>query len=150
MSPANTYLRFFSISPQSANREAKRLSRPPDVRHYALLAWLGDQLVGVASYEPTDKPGVAEIAFAVSDHMHGRGVATLLLDHLISTARLRAVRAFTAQTLADNVAHAAGVRERRPRGPTAVVGRSDRDHLPAAGGRGRPATAQLSRFGGHA
>ena len=103
MSPANTYLRFFSISPQSANREAKRLSRPPDVRHYALLAWLGDQLVGVASYEPTDKPGVAEIAFAVSDHMHGRGVATLLLDHLISTARLRAVRAFSAQTLADNV-----------------------------------------------
>jgi acyl-CoA synthetase (NDP forming)/RimJ/RimL family protein N-acetyltransferase len=104
MSPANTYLRFFSISPQSAGREAKRLSRQPDVGHYALLAWLGDQLVGVASYEPTDKPGVVEIAFAVSDHMHGRGVASLLLDHLISTARLRGVRAFTAQTLADNVA----------------------------------------------
>jgi acyl-CoA synthetase (NDP forming)/RimJ/RimL family protein N-acetyltransferase len=104
MSPTNTYLRFFSISPLSANREAKRVSRPTDARHYALLAWLGDQLVGVASYEPTDKPGVAEIAFAVSDHMHGRGVATLLLDHLISEARLRGVRAFTAQTLADNVA----------------------------------------------
>jgi acyl-CoA synthetase (NDP forming)/RimJ/RimL family protein N-acetyltransferase len=104
MSPANTYLRFFSISALSARREAKRVSRPQDVGHYALLAWLGDQLVGVASYEPTDKPGVAEIAFAVSDHMHGRGVATLLLDHLISEARLRGVRAFTAQTLADNVA----------------------------------------------
>ena len=80
------------------------MSRPPDAGHYALLAWLGTELVGVASYEPTDKPGVAEIAFAVSDHMHGRGVATLLLDHLISAARLRGVRAFTAQTLADNVA----------------------------------------------
>jgi acyl-CoA synthetase (NDP forming)/GNAT superfamily N-acetyltransferase len=104
MSPANTYLRFFSISSLSASREAKRVSRPPDLRHYALLAWLGNQLVGVASYEPTDKPGIAEIAFAVSDHMHGRGVATLLLDHLISEARLRGVRAFTAQTLADNAA----------------------------------------------
>src|SRR5690349_843373 len=104
MSPANTYLRFFSISSLSASREAKRVSRPPDPRHYALLAWLGNQLVGVASYEPTDKPGIAEIAFAVSDHMHGRGVATLLLDHLISEARLRGVRAFTAQTLADNAA----------------------------------------------
>jgi acyl-CoA synthetase (NDP forming)/GNAT superfamily N-acetyltransferase len=104
MSPANTYLRFFSISSLSASREAKRVSRPPDLRHYALLAWLGNQLVGVASYEPTDKPGIAEIAFAVSDHMHGRGVATLLLDHLISEARLRGVRAFTAQTLADNTA----------------------------------------------
>ncbi len=104
MSQANTYLRFFSLSSKSAGREAARLSRPPDARHCALLAWLGDQLVGVASYEPTDKPGVAEIAFAVTDHMHGRGVASLLLDHLISTARLRGVRAFTAQTLADNVA----------------------------------------------
>ncbi len=104
MSQANTYLRFFSLSAKSADREAARVSRPPDARHFALLAWLGDQLVGVASYEPTGKPGVAEIAFAVTDHMHGRGVASLLLDHLISTARLRGVRAFTAQTLADNVA----------------------------------------------
>lgn len=103
MSPSNAYLRFFSISPLAADREAKRVSRPPSQDHCALLAWLGDQLVGVASYEPTGKPGVAEIAFAVTDHMHGRGVATLLLDHLVSIARLRGLRAFTAETLADNV-----------------------------------------------
>jgi acyl-CoA synthetase (NDP forming)/GNAT superfamily N-acetyltransferase len=104
MSPSNIYLRFFSISPHAAEREAKRVCRPPDSEHEALLAWLGSQLVGVASYEPTGKPGVAEIAFAVSDHMHGRGVATLLLDHLVSAARLRGLRAFTAATLADNFA----------------------------------------------
>jgi acyl-CoA synthetase (NDP forming)/RimJ/RimL family protein N-acetyltransferase len=104
MSPSNIYLRFFSLSPASAEREAARVTRPPDAMHCALLAWLGDQLVGVASYEPTNNPGVAEIAFAVSDHMHGRGVATLLLDHLISDARLRGLRAFTAETLATNVA----------------------------------------------
>ena len=104
MSPDNAYLRFFSISPLAAEREAKRVCRPADADHCALLAWLGSQLVGVASYEPTGKPGIAEIAFAVSDHMHGRGVATLLLDHLVSIARLRGLRAFTAETLADNVA----------------------------------------------
>src|SRR6266704_548598 len=104
MSPDNIYLRFFSISPAAADREAKRVTRPPDADHCALLAWLGDELVGVASYEPTGKPGVAEIAFAVTDHMHGRGVATLLLDHLVSNARLRGLRAFTAETLAGNVA----------------------------------------------
>src|ERR1017187_2927212 len=76
MSPGNVYLRFFSISPSSAAREARRVCRPPDLQHAALLAWLGSQLIGVASYEPTSKPGVAEIAFAVSDQMHGRGVAT--------------------------------------------------------------------------
>jgi acyl-CoA synthetase (NDP forming)/RimJ/RimL family protein N-acetyltransferase len=104
MSPSNIYLRFFSMSPLSADREAKRVTRPADSEHCALLAWLGDELVGVASFEPTRKPGVAEIAFAVTDHMHGRGVATLLLDHLVSIARLRGLRAFTAETLADNVA----------------------------------------------
>jgi len=104
MSPANAYLRFFSISPLAAEREAQRVCRPPDPGHAALLAWLGSQLVGVASYEPTGKPGVAEIAFAVTDHMHGRGVATLLLDHLVSIARLRGLSAFTAETLADNIA----------------------------------------------
>src|SRR5215470_4349960 len=104
MSPSNIYLRFFSLSPQSADREAKRVTRPADPDHCALLAWLGNELVGVASYEPAGKPGVAEIAFAVADHMHGRGVGTLLLEHLVSNARLRGLRAFTAETLADNVA----------------------------------------------
>src|SRR5262249_58600548 len=72
--------------------------------HRAVRAWLGDEGVGLAGYERAGKPGGAELAFAVSDHMHGRGVATLLLDHLVSTARLRGLRAFTAETLADNVA----------------------------------------------
>jgi acyl-CoA synthetase (NDP forming)/GNAT superfamily N-acetyltransferase len=104
MSPGNAYLRFFSISPLSAEREAARISRPAGPDHCALLAWLGEELVGVASYEPTSQPSVAEIAFAVSDHMHGRGVATLLLEHLVSIARLRGLRAFTAETLATNSA----------------------------------------------
>ena len=103
MSADNVYLRFFSISPLSAEREARRVCRPADADHVALLAWLGTQLVGVASYEPTGKPGTAEIAFAVSDHMHGRGVATLLLEHLVSIARLRGLHTFTAETLAQNV-----------------------------------------------
>jgi len=104
MSPGNAYLRFFSISPLAADREAARVSRPAGPDHCALLAWLGDELVGVASYEPANQPGVAEIAFAVSDHMHGRGVATLLLEHLVSIARLRGLHAFTAETLATNSA----------------------------------------------
>src|SRR5579859_4024978 len=106
MAPENIYLRFFSVSKLSSMREAKRVTRPASPDHCALLAWLGDRLVGVASYEPADtgQPDVAEIAFAVTDDMHGRGVATLLLDHLVSIARLRGVRAFTAQTLASNAA----------------------------------------------
>jgi acyl-CoA synthetase (NDP forming)/GNAT superfamily N-acetyltransferase len=104
MSPDNIYLRFFSPSKLSAAREARRVTRPPSTDHWALLAWLGERLVGLASYEPTEEPGVAEIAFAVTDDMHGRGIATLLLDHLVSNARLRGIRAFKAQALAANAA----------------------------------------------
>jgi acyl-CoA synthetase (NDP forming)/RimJ/RimL family protein N-acetyltransferase len=104
MSPGNAYFRFFSFSPQAPEREAQRLCRPSDPEHAALLARLDGQLVGVASYEPTARPGVAEIAFAVSDEMHGRGVATLLLEHLVSLARQRRLTAFAAETLPENVA----------------------------------------------
>jgi len=104
LSPANSYLRFFSFSPQAAEREAQRLCRPQDGSHAALLARLGGRLVGVASYEPTARTGVAEVAFAVADEMHGKGVATLLLEHLVSLARQRHLTAFSAETLPENVA----------------------------------------------
>ena len=34
---------------------------------------------------------MAEVAFAVADDMHGRGVATLLLEHLVSAGRVAIV-----------------------------------------------------------
>jgi acyl-CoA synthetase (NDP forming)/GNAT superfamily N-acetyltransferase len=104
MSPDNIYLRFFSLSPSAAETEARRVTREPGPDHAALLAWLGKRLVGVASYEATGKPGVAEVAFAVPDDMHRRGIATLLLEHLVSLARRRGQRAFAAETLAENAA----------------------------------------------
>ena len=107
MSPDNLYLRFFSMSPRAAEQEARRVSRDdgPDHRHGALLGFLGDELVGVASYEPAAAdPESAEVAFAVADRMHGRGVATLLLEHLVSLARERGVGVLTASTLPENIA----------------------------------------------
>jgi GNAT superfamily N-acetyltransferase len=44
----------------------------------------------------------AEIAFAVADDMHGRGVGTLLLEHLVSAACRQGVRTFTGPVLAEN------------------------------------------------
>jgi acyl-CoA synthetase (NDP forming)/GNAT superfamily N-acetyltransferase len=102
LSPHNAYLRFFNLSSLNAEREARRVCREPGPDHAALLAWLGAELAGVASYETTGTPDTAEIAFAVPDHLHGRGIATLLLEHLVSIARQRKVQAFTAVTLAEN------------------------------------------------
>jgi acyl-CoA synthetase (NDP forming)/GNAT superfamily N-acetyltransferase len=104
MSPDSFYLRFFSMSPSAAEQEARRVCREPDSRHAALLAWQDDRLVGVATYELAGKSGIAEIAFAVPDDMHGHGVASLLLEHLVWQARQCDLRAFSAETLAENSA----------------------------------------------
>ena len=46
----------------------------------------------------------AEVAFAVADRMHHMGVATLLLEHLVSQARDDGIEAFIAEVLAENTA----------------------------------------------
>jgi acyl-CoA synthetase (NDP forming)/GNAT superfamily N-acetyltransferase len=105
MSPDNLYLRFFSVSRLAAEQEARRVCRGEDgSAHGALLGFLGDDLVGVASFEPEADPETAEIALAVADRMHRRGVATLLLEHLVSLARERGVRVLTASALPGNTA----------------------------------------------
>ena len=106
MSPDNLYLRFFNLSKHAAETEARRVCREPSPGHAALLALAGGQVAGCASYDAWAgvKPGVAEVAFAVADHMHHRGIATLLLEHLISAARSDQVTIFTAETLPENKA----------------------------------------------
>jgi len=119
MSPGNAYLRFFSLSRTAPENEARRVTREPGLDHAALLAVYGGEVVGLASYEV--RPGgaggrppasdevergsggkTAEVAFAVADTMHQRGIATLLLEHLVSLARARQVDAFVAETLSEN------------------------------------------------
>jgi acyl-CoA synthetase (NDP forming)/GNAT superfamily N-acetyltransferase len=103
MSPDHTYLRFFNVSRLAAETEARRICRNPAPGSVALLALCGAEVVGVASYA-TEAPGRAEVAFAVADHMHHRGIATLLLEHLVSYARRHQITTFTAQTLTENKA----------------------------------------------
>ncbi|MDR2985945.1 MAG: GNAT family N-acetyltransferase [Nocardiopsaceae bacterium] len=104
MSEDNMYLRFFSLSPANADREADRVCRAAEPGHVALLALHDAKVVGVATYEMNDNAPTAEVAIAVADRFHRHGIATLLLEHLVSTARQHHVHAFTATTLAENVA----------------------------------------------
>ena len=108
LSPDNAYLRFFNLSRVAADTEARRICRDPSPDQVALLALLDGEVVGCASYvtvgeqAPGIQSGMAEIAFAVADHMHHRGIATLLLEHLVSYARSHQITTFTAQTLSEN------------------------------------------------
>ena len=102
MSADNIYLRFFSMSRVAADEQAQRACREPAADHAVRLAWLDGELVGVASYECTKTPGTAEVALAVADHAHHRGIGTLLLEHLVSAGREQGQRSFTADVLAEN------------------------------------------------
>jgi acyl-CoA synthetase (NDP forming)/GNAT superfamily N-acetyltransferase len=106
MSPDNSYLRFFNFSRLSAEREAERLclggtGREAKPGRVALLALADGQVAGCGSFD-VEPVGTAEVAFAVAEHMHHRGIATLLLEHLVSAARSHGITTFTAQTLGEN------------------------------------------------
>jgi acyl-CoA synthetase (NDP forming)/RimJ/RimL family protein N-acetyltransferase len=68
----------------------------------ALLAHLGDRVVAVAGYDRLNEPGAAEVAFAVADDQHGRGLATRMLEQLAEVAAGRAIGRFDAEVLPDN------------------------------------------------
>jgi GNAT superfamily N-acetyltransferase len=104
MSPDNSYLRFFNVSQMAAEIEARRVCRDPVPGQVALLAISDGEVVGVASYVSLAQTGQAEVAFAVAEHMHHRGIATLLLEHLVSYARSHQVTTFIAETLTENKA----------------------------------------------
>ncbi|MCX4690290.1 GNAT family N-acetyltransferase [Kitasatospora purpeofusca] len=95
--------RFFGVSRTAPRTATDRLCGPPRDGLLTLGAWVGDVLVGEADCELLDEPPqTAELALVVADHWHHRGVATLLLEHLIHAARQRGVRFFEADALTGN------------------------------------------------
>jgi GNAT superfamily N-acetyltransferase len=93
-------LRFFSLSQLAAGQQASRVCPEPGSGCAALLALCGGEVVGCASYERTEDRRTAEVAFAVADRMHHKGVATLLLEYLVAQARDDGISTFTAEQLA--------------------------------------------------
>src|SRR5262249_32569837 len=81
--------RFNAAKPRIAHQELEALARV-DARRHSLVAWVdGDpepagfaQLVGDA-----DERTHAEIAFAVADAYHGRGIGSALVEQLAADAR---------------------------------------------------------------
>ncbi|MEU1911364.1 bifunctional acetate--CoA ligase family protein/GNAT family N-acetyltransferase [Streptomyces massasporeus] len=104
MSDANLRLRFFSVSRRSAEQAAVRVAQPDASGYRALIAEHGGRIIGIAEYQTGDGKTAdsAEIALAVGEGRHHRGVGTLLLEHLVSDARAHGVKTFTADALAEN------------------------------------------------
>jgi len=95
-------LRFFGAHPRLSAAEVERFTHVDGVDRVALVAERGGDLVAVARYDRPPGAEEAEVAFVVADEFQGRGLGTILLEHLASAARSHGIRRFTADTLSEN------------------------------------------------
>ena len=109
LSARSIYFRFFTAKKRLSDDELVRLTEL-DFRHdVGLVATLVEngieRIIGVGRFNVLDeqeKSGRAEVAFAVADEHQGRGIGTLLLEHLVAIARGLDVREFEANVLGEN------------------------------------------------
>ncbi|MFF3624985.1 GNAT family N-acetyltransferase [Streptomyces sp. NPDC002467] len=102
ISPENLRLRFFTANRHSAEQSAKRVCRPESPGRRALLAEAGGEAVGLVEYERLPGTDHADLALAVADRRHHRGVGTVLLEHAVSLAGSDGIAAFVADALSEN------------------------------------------------
>jgi acyl-CoA synthetase (NDP forming)/GNAT superfamily N-acetyltransferase len=96
------YRRFFSPKPELSEKELYRFTNVDFVDRVALVVEDHGDFIAWASYERLKNRSDAEVAFMVDDQQHGKGIATLLLEHLAAIAQSNGIERFTAQTLGDN------------------------------------------------
>src|SRR3954452_22309149 len=102
LSPESIYFRFFSPKPRLTDKEVERFTTVDFYDRVALVAMLGDDMVAVARFDRWQQEDEAEVAFTVDDAHHGRGIATVMLEHLAAVGRELGIMRFTAEVLPDN------------------------------------------------
>ncbi|MFL6127873.1 MAG: GNAT family N-acetyltransferase [Mycobacteriales bacterium] len=102
LSERTVYLRYFAPHPTLSERDLDRLTTVDHRDRVALVALLGEDLVAVGRYDRIGGTRDAEVAFVVDDAQQGRGIGSLLLEHLAAAARERGIQRFVAEVLAEN------------------------------------------------
>ncbi|WP_093837899.1 bifunctional GNAT family N-acetyltransferase/acetate--CoA ligase family protein [Streptomyces aidingensis] len=104
------YYRFFAPYPRLSARDVHRFTHHDQVDRVGLAAVLGDEFLATVRYDRIDEKGMpasapadrAEVAFLVRDDHQGRGLGSVLLEHIAACARERGIRRFAADVLPDN------------------------------------------------
>ena len=112
LDPESVYTRLFRFKKDLTDDELTRLTEPDFDRHITLLVTIGDgddpTVIAAANcvvLDPPDRPATrAEVAFIVEEDYQGRGVASMLLLHLIAIARDRGLTYLEAEVMSGNVA----------------------------------------------
>ncbi|CAM4294994.1 bifunctional GNAT family N-acetyltransferase/acetate--CoA ligase family protein [Kibdelosporangium persicum] len=106
LSERTRYFRYFGAYPRIPPRDLKRFITLDHHDRVGFAAMLGDDIIAVGRYErlhdhgrPSDQ---AEVAFVVEDGHQGRGIGSILLEHLAAAAQESGLKQFTAEVLGEN------------------------------------------------
>jgi len=99
------YLRYFSPYPRIPPRDLARFVNVDHHDREALVVSTGEDLIAVGRYERLgENAPEAEVAFVVADEYQGRGIGSMLLEHLAAAAREVGMERFVAEVLPANSA----------------------------------------------
>lgn len=102
LSKESVYRRYFSPHPRLSDTEITFFTTVDYPWRLALVALLGDVIVGVARYEGKAGSLDAEVALVIQDLHQGRGIGTVLLEWLADAAGEAGLTEFYATTLRQN------------------------------------------------
>jgi acyl-CoA synthetase (NDP forming) len=95
-------MRFFAYKAKLSSKELKRFTEVDYRDRVALVITIGGEIMGIGRYDRLDDPTEAEVAFNIADAHQGRGIGSILLEHLAAAARENGIRRFTAEVLPEN------------------------------------------------
>ncbi|MEU3846025.1 GNAT family N-acetyltransferase [Micrococcus terreus] len=101
-SQTSIYLRFFTYKSSLSSKELQRFTQVDYRDRVALIVLRGGEIIGVGRYDRLDDPLEAEVAFNIADSQQGRGLGSILMEHLAVAARENGIRRFSAEVLPEN------------------------------------------------
>lgn len=96
------YLRYFTYKSELSAKDLDRFTHVDHRDRVAFVITRGGRLLGVGRYDRYGDSDTAEVAFNISDAAQGRGLGSILMEHLAVAARENGIRRFTAEVLPEN------------------------------------------------
>lgn len=100
-SDESIYLRFFAPIKQLSERDLHRFTHVDHHERVALVATHRGDIIGVGRYDRVTDAD-AEVAFNISDRHQGKGIGSVLLEHLATIGREEGLTSFSAEVLPQN------------------------------------------------
>ena len=100
-SEESIYLRFFAPLRRLSDADVLRFTHVDYADRVALVATMRDEIIGIGRYDRIDARS-AEVAFNISDHYQGKGIGSVLLEHLAAIAPEFGIARFRAEVLPQN------------------------------------------------